>query len=151
MEDQTKRNRLREIISESDKLQRQLDALNKEARDVRLAMAKDEYSCSCVKLNRDIEIYDGAEQIRRGRKGLGCGLVADCLSARCDCKDCLGTGMPKPAAGWCPKCREEGSPQNGNILRVRGECEKHPMHNHFGDLFSPSDCPACKAMKDAQG
>ena len=84
--------RLRE---ERDGLNKRVYALNESIKELQLLEDKEQHSCSCVKLNRDIEIYDMQEQERRGRNPLGLGLVSETLTARKDCPTCKGTGKPQ--------------------------------------------------------
>ena len=76
--------------------QEKTNRLAKEVRELQLAADKEEYNCCCVKLNRDIEIYDMQEQERRNRTVVSYqSFVPDCLSARRDCPDCKGAGKVK--------------------------------------------------------
>jgi len=87
--------RLQEIRSQREKLQSQINTLDKEYSELYLAEERDSYPCSCVKLNRDIEVFDMQEQSRRNRKPVSYHtFVADSLSARTDCETCEGTGIP---------------------------------------------------------
>lgn len=104
--------RIQQAQAERQQLQSKVDALSKEIAELRLAEERDEHPCSCVKLNRDVEIYDMGEQARRGREPLSCGgFVADTLSARKDCEYCQGTGKPTRhvcqtfSPDTCPACR----------------------------------------------
>ncbi len=93
---QTKRQaRIHELRAKADKMRREVDAIYDEVHKLEMEQAKEDHPCSCVKLNGDIEIYDMVEQERRGRRGLGLGMVAETLSARKDCPVCKGTGKPK--------------------------------------------------------
>jgi hypothetical protein len=51
-----------------------------------------EYDCSCVRLGRDIAIYDMAGLGKANRRGLGAGLVSNTPSAANDCSHCHGFG-----------------------------------------------------------
>jgi hypothetical protein len=87
--------RIREINQQCNELQDKLHQLHQERFKLRLEQEREEYSCICVKLNRDIEVYDMQEQMRRNRNPLSCGgFVADTLTARNDCDICKGTGVP---------------------------------------------------------
>lgn len=109
--------RIQQAQAERQQLQSKVDALSKEIAELRLAEEKDEHPCSCVKLNKDVEIYDMGEQERRGRNPLSCGgFVADTLTARKDCEYCHGTGKPT-------------------------------KHTHFGEMFTPDTCPACRLLQ----
>jgi|SRR5271157_1667800 len=109
----SRKDRIQELRSEARTLQTQVDTLHKECNALELEQQKYDHPCTCVKLNRDVEIFDMGEQSRRGRTPLSMGgFVADCLSAREDCDTCKGTGIPT-------KC------------------------NHFGEMFCPNTCPAC--------
>jgi hypothetical protein len=90
----TRRDRIREINKECEDLNHLMIKLNKERDSLLMEQSKEDHSCTCVKLNRDIEIYDMGEQERRGRRGLGFGMVSDTLSCRKDCTTCKGTGIP---------------------------------------------------------
>jgi hypothetical protein len=110
--------RMQEIDNESRQLRKKLDALHEERSKLRLAQEKEEHPCECVRLNKDVEIFDMVEQERRGRHPLSCGgMVADTLTARKDCQECGGTGKPAP------------------------------KHNHFGESFEPSTCSACRLLQ----
>lgn len=87
--------RIQELRSKADKLRKELDELHTEINKLDLEQRKEDHPCTCVKLNRDVEIYDMQEQERRGRNPLSCGgFVADTLTARKDCTVCNGTGVP---------------------------------------------------------
>lgn len=86
--------RIREIDTLCQSLQRQLDILHDELKELRLEQSIEDHPCPCVKLNSDIEVYDMIEQERHGRRGLGFGLVAETLSAIKLCEVCKGTGIP---------------------------------------------------------
>jgi hypothetical protein len=87
--------RIRQINTELDRLDKERFALLKEKNDLLLARSKTQHSCSCVRLNRDINITNIGDQIRANRRGLGLGLVAETLSADCGCPFCKGTGIPQ--------------------------------------------------------
>lgn len=113
-----RRARIQQAQAERQQLQTKVDALSKEIAELRLAEERDEHPCSCVKLNRDVEIYDMGEQERRGRVPLSVGgFVADTLTARKDCQECGGTGKPAP------------------------------NHRHPADQFKPDTCPVCRSMQ----
>jgi hypothetical protein len=121
MNSTSRKNRLNEIRTEIRTLQTKIDILAEERTTLDLAQHRDDFPCSCVKLNRDVEIFDMHEQSRRKRNPLSCGgFVADILSARQDCDTCLGTGIP-----W--------------------------KHNHFGEAFYPDSCDACKYQQTHKG
>lgn len=99
------------------RLQAEVSELSSELHNLELEQKREEHPCSCVKLNKDVEIYDMQEQVRRGRNPLSVGgFVADTLTARKDCDSCQGTGKPT-------------------------------KHNHFGEVFMPDTCGACKVLQ----
>lgn len=116
-----RKERLSKIRSEIDTTQRQLDKLHEERHTLEMEQKREDFPCTCVKLNKDVEIYDMNEQSRRGRNPLSCGgFVADTLSAREDCGVCLGTGVPR-------------------------------KHTHESEVFMPDSCPACKYQHTHKG
>lgn len=56
--------------------------------------ARERFRCPCVRLNRDVGIWNMGDQVEARRNGLTFGLVSDCLSARKDCERCHGDGVP---------------------------------------------------------
>lgn len=90
-----RRARLDELRKERAQLNLKVEKLTSEIAQLDLQERREEYPCVCVKLNRDIEVYDMQEQERRGRNPLGLGLVSECLTARKSCDYCNGTGKPK--------------------------------------------------------
>lgn len=52
------------------------------------------YTCTCVRLNKDLDIWDMSQQEEQGRRPLGFGSVSDTLSADKNCPICHGTGIP---------------------------------------------------------
>jgi len=118
MDQEERQERLETIRVIIQRLQGEINELVAERKKLELEEAKQNHTCSCVKLNRDIEIYDMVEQERRGRRGLQLGgLVAETLSARKDCRTCGGTGKPNPS------------------------------HNHNEYSFDPDTCPACRVVQ----
>ena len=87
-----RRARINDLQTERRALTVKINGLNEELKQLNLEDEKEDYPCSCVRLNRDIEIYDMQEQTRRGRNPLGLGMVSECLSARVECPTCKGTG-----------------------------------------------------------
>ncbi len=88
--------RLQQLRAEVAQLRKIQDELQTEIQKLDLEQRKEEHPCACVKLNKDVEIFDMQEQERRGRNPLGAGgFVADTLSARKDCTTCKGTGVPE--------------------------------------------------------
>lgn len=111
---QERKARLAQAEQERREHQSKADELGREIHQLRLDDVREEYPCTCVKLNSDIEIFDMAEQARRNRNCLAVtGMVAECLTARKDCEWCSGTGKPH-------------------------------KHNHFGEIHVPATCPACR-------
>lgn len=102
------------LCSKAEVLQTELDELRRQRVALDLEVSREDHPCSCVKLNKDIEIYDTMEQERRGRVGLSLGgWVSETLSARKDCEYCKGKGIPT-------------------------------KHTHFGEiLVTDGSCPAC--------
>jgi hypothetical protein len=87
--------RMRELRVQARALQKKLDQVFKELTALKEEKEKETYPCSCVKRNRDIEVFDMAEQERRKRVGLVAGgFVSESLSAREDCEVCCGSGIP---------------------------------------------------------
>lgn len=87
--------RIQELRAKLYKLRKQSDDLFTEIAKLELEQRKEDHPCTCVKLNKDVEIYDMQEQERRGRNPLSVGgFVADTLTARKDCTVCNGTGVP---------------------------------------------------------
>jgi hypothetical protein len=76
-------------------LEAQAYALREQAEVISKQLDRNEYTCSCVHLNKDIGIFDCVEQEKANRKGLGLGLVAETLSAAADCPKCKGKGKPQ--------------------------------------------------------
>lgn len=86
--------RIQEIDAECARLQRSLDTLYAERKKLMMLGKREEYSCSCVRLNSEIGIFDMIEQEESNRNGIGCGLVSETLSALKCCPNCSGTGKP---------------------------------------------------------
>jgi len=117
---QKRKERIRELRQQVDQLNKKKNELFDEIVRLDLEERKEEYSCLCVRLNRDIDVFDMAEQEHKHRNPLSVGgFVADTLSARKDCTTCQGTGKPKT----------------------------QPQHNHFGEVFMPDTCPACRLLQ----
>lgn len=109
--------RIQELRAQADKLRKQSDKLYAEIAKLDLEQRKEDHPCACVKLNRDVEIYDMGEQERRGRNPLSLGgFVADTLTARKDCTVCMGTGKP---------------------VSIHHTCE----------TFNPDTCAACRVIQ----
>jgi hypothetical protein len=92
-------NRLAELLvrreylrTARDRMHDTLSVTQHELRDVELEINRLKHECPCVALNKDLDIHDMTEQIRRGRVGLGYGLVSETLSASKFCPKCEGTG-----------------------------------------------------------
>jgi len=117
MDQEEREERLETIRVIIHRLQCEISELVVERNKLELEEARASHTCSCVKLNGDIEIYDMVEQERRGRRGLQLGTVAETLSARKDCRTCGGTGKP------------------------------NPPHNHNEFSFDPDTCPACRVVQ----
>lgn len=114
-----RKERIRQLRAEAQDLREKSDKLYTEIHKLDLEQRKEEHPCSCVKLNRDIEVFDMQEQERRGRAALSCGgFVADTLSARRDCTICNGSGVPV-------------------IPNVFHTCE----------TFNPDTCAACRVIQ----
>jgi len=90
-----RKERINELKEESHKLLLQRDKVHDELSKLERDLSFENHPCTCVKLNRDIEIYNMGEQERRKRRGIGFGLVAETLSALMFCPECEGTGIPK--------------------------------------------------------
>ncbi len=91
----TRKERLQQLRETVSKLDQQRNEALTEIKKLDLEQKREEYPCSCVKLNGDVEIYDMQEQERRGRNPLSVGgFVMDTLTARKDCTTCNGTGVP---------------------------------------------------------
>lgn len=82
------------ISAELEQVNKRQQELIAERRKLELEQNREDHPCQCVKLNKDIEVFDMQEQERRGRVPLGLGFVADCLTAIKDCHVCNGTGVP---------------------------------------------------------
>jgi hypothetical protein len=111
--------RIQQLRAEADKLRKKSDELYGEIKLLSLEQSKEEHPCTCVKLNRDIEVFDMQEQERRGRVPLSMGgFVMDNLSAIKNCRECNGTGKPV----------------------------KQPLH-HTCETFNPDTCAACRVIQ----
>src|SRR5574342_467753 len=93
------RQRIDELREERWRLQSRIDIIDKEVRQLTRADTFAEHSCTCVRANRDINVFDTrtVERARRNVVGIGGGFIADLVSADRDCKRCDGTGVPKAA------------------------------------------------------
>jgi hypothetical protein len=91
--------RIHAIDAECKKIQARLKRFHEERDQLVLAGNREEYPCSCVKLNCDIGIYDGSQQEKAGRKGLGIGLISQTFSCLKNCSVCRGTGKPVQMLG----------------------------------------------------
>lgn len=93
------------IIADLEKQSQQLKIEHAKIIDalkvLRREEAREKFNCPCVALNKDLEIYDMAEQHAAGRRGLQCGEVAETFSAKEDCPSCYGKGV-WPEAGASP-------------------------------------------------
>lgn len=112
LQEAKRRWRAGERIETAPALRRQIDGLRKERRKLQertneidetlstleLAESQASHPCSCVRLNRDIDVVTSADVQNRRREVFGLGVVADLLSADLDCPKCGGTGVPKEAA-----------------------------------------------------
>jgi hypothetical protein len=114
-----RRDRIRQLRDQVSVLDKQRNEKLTEIHKLELEQRKEEHPCSCVKLNRDVEIYDMQEQERRGRNPLSVGgFVADTLTALKGCRECKGTGKPIPA----------------------------PLY-HTCETFNPDTCAACRIIQ----
>lgn len=75
-------------------LQDQLSALNTQYKQVGDQIDRINFPCTCVRLNRDLGIYDNVGLVNARRNDLDIGLIAEQLSADLDCPLCHGTGVP---------------------------------------------------------
>lgn len=90
------RKRINELWAQRQELYRQISLLNKERKRLEDDDLKAEHPCQCVRLNRDIGVYDMAEQARKQRQFIEPGgLVSEGYSADRNCARCRGTGVPK--------------------------------------------------------
>jgi hypothetical protein len=90
-----RKTRISLLSAEIGSLQEKVYALQDERLALRLEQDKEDHPCTCVKLNKDIEIYDMMEQELRGREPLSLGsFVCDLLTALKNCPVCRGTGIP---------------------------------------------------------
>ena len=79
------RARIQKLDEESAQLKVELQA-------ERMREARARFSCTCVRLNMDIGIYNMIDQEKARRDGLG--LVSETLSADRACRICCGKGVP---------------------------------------------------------
>lgn len=84
----------RELRDQVDKLHKQTYLLQDEIEAISLKISWATYTCSCVRLNRDLGIWNMSLQEAHGRKALGFGSVENTLSADRNCPICLGKGIP---------------------------------------------------------
>lgn len=111
--------RIQKLRAEAQDLREKSDKLYAEIHKLDLEQRKEDHPCACVKLNRDIEIYDMGEQERRGRTPLSVGgFVADTLTAIKSCTVCNGTGVP--------------------VI---------PSVFHTCETFNPDTCAACRVIQ----
>lgn len=87
--------RIRALSEEINELQRKLDRLARERGELELFRNRLTHPCLCVRLNKDIGVYDMMTQERARRIPIGMGLVVDTLSASRDCPACGGSGIPR--------------------------------------------------------
>jgi hypothetical protein len=90
--------RIHALRREAWELQQRADVLHREARDLSLEQDREDYPCACVRLNRDIGVFDMTRQMRDGRVPLGAhagAFVSETLTARRDCEACGGEGKPR--------------------------------------------------------
>lgn len=86
------------LFEQAKELETRLYDLYKKKAEVELAIERLDHPCSCVCLNKEIDIWDCREQEAKRRNGFGAGLVADSLSANLDCPTCHGSGVPPTAS-----------------------------------------------------
>jgi hypothetical protein len=87
-----------ELRSQAEQLDRQLSSVRKQIGEVSRAIDWATYTCSCVRLNKDLNIWNTFLQEDHGRKGLTTGVVEETLSADKNCPICHGLGIP-------PECK----------------------------------------------
>lgn len=80
------------LENEAFRLEKCAYALRERSDQIYRQLQKHEYNCPCVRLNKDIDIFDMSDQEIANRNGFGCGWVSECLSARRDCPQCHGKG-----------------------------------------------------------
>lgn len=71
---------------------REINRVDSEIAVLQLAEDKEHYTCSCVKVNKEIGVFDSVDQVRANRSGLTTGYVSESLSAKKDCQLCNGFG-----------------------------------------------------------
>jgi hypothetical protein len=74
-----KRSLINELSEEREGLLDRVSVIDKELRRLELEKGHEEHPCSCVRLNRDIEVYDIADADRKHRRTLGLGFVSELL------------------------------------------------------------------------
>ena len=84
--------RIRELRVERTDCNRKINYLDQEIYYLQLAEDKEHYTCSCVKVNKNIGVFDSVDQVRANRSGLTTGYVSNSLSAKKDCPLCNGFG-----------------------------------------------------------
>ncbi len=88
--------RIRNLNERARSLRASLDETIERLSESEYELKRLEYTCGCVRLNRDIGIFGAHQQLRSGRSVLYYGgLVADALTAERACPICNGTGKPQ--------------------------------------------------------
>ena len=86
---------LRQFLTMADHLRSELHLVQKKCGELSLAIDRLRFNCPCVRLNREIGIFDSGYQFDLGRVGLSMGVVGDTFSAEKYCPICHGTGETK--------------------------------------------------------
>lgn len=92
------RQRIDELWAKRQALHRELDAVIGEENALWLEESRKDHQCSCVRLNKDIEVFDMGDVEKRKRRTFGIGPVAELISADEDCALCGGSGKPVEGA-----------------------------------------------------
>jgi hypothetical protein len=85
--------RIVELNRKRDELIEQTRAVSIELKALELEESRSVHDCECVRLNRDLGIWNLALQESLGRVPLGLGVVSETLSALRGCPSCYGTGI----------------------------------------------------------
>lgn len=86
---------LQKFLTMADSLRCELHRVQKRCGELSLAINRLRFNCPCVRLNREIRIFDSGNQFDLGRVGLSMGIVGDTFSAEKRCPICHGTGEAK--------------------------------------------------------
>lgn len=78
----------RVLMSRINQISKKVDRLEQEK-------SRAEHPCSCVRLNREIDVGDMGSAEANRRRTFGLGFVGELLSADLDCSKCAGTGVPR--------------------------------------------------------